>query len=313
MAGGLLDFLGRAATAGVGAESARLEGQMAGQDREQQNLLVRLKQEQDAAEQRRRAQMDDLTRRNIESQIAERERPPESTVRPQYVDSRGGFVSPEGFTPVPGLSSAPAEQYEEREEGGGVAIYKNGQFDKWKVRPESEKSLSVADALAANRTFQREQALRSDYQQEPVIKQAGALASAVAQLRASAAEKTPQGDLNMLYGAVKLRDPNAVREGELALNNKARSAHTQLFALFDRVKEGRILTDEERAQIMSLVDQMVAQQSNLIRPIQKTFGEKSRQYGADSAFVARDPFEGVRGPLSDYLPLIKLPPGGGAP
>ena len=79
MAGGLLDFLGRAATAGVGAESARLEGQMLGQDREQKNLLVRLKQEQDAAEQARQERLATAQIGNYESQIAERERPaPES-------------------------------------------------------------------------------------------------------------------------------------------------------------------------------------------------------------------------------------------
>lgn len=154
----------------------------------------------------------------------------------------------------------------------------------------SEASIGAAEGRRA----QREDRLQQNFQQEPAIKQAGLLSNAVAQLRASASQKTPQGDLNMLYGAVKLRDPNAVREGELALNNKARSAHTQLFALFDRVASGRILTDQERQQILDLVDQTVSEQSKLVAPVQARFGAMARQAGADSAFVAPDPFGGVR-------------------
>ena len=146
----------------------------------------------------------------------------------------------------------------------------------------------------------REDRLQQNFQQEPAIRHAGLLANAVAQLKASSAQKTPQGDLNMLYGAVKLRDPNAVREGELALNNKARSAHTQLFALWDRVESGRILTDEERQQIMDLVRETVTQQSSLVAPVQARYGKRAREIGADSAFVAPDPFAGVdRGPPAD--------------
>lgn len=307
----LLELLGIGATAATGAKAAQLEGQAIGDQKRQADLLAQIKQEQEAADRAQRAQMNALQMRNIESQMRERDTPePVKPLAPVYDRERGGFADPntQTFQPLAGIPADTVGQYEERPERGGVAIYENGKFKTWKLRPPQERDTSFGDALAANRAFQREQALRQDFQQEPVIKQAGALASAVAQLRASAAEKTPQGDLNMLYGAVKLRDPNAVREGELALNNKARSANTQLFAMFDRVKEGRILTDMEREQIMSLVDQMVAQQSSLIRPIQKTFGEKSRQYGADSSFVARDPFEGVRSPLSDFLPLLEKAP-----
>lgn len=292
---GLLDFLGRAATAGVGAESARLEGQMLGQDREQKNLLVRLKQEQDAAEQRRRAQMDDLTRRNIESQIAERERPPEAApVRPQYVDSRGGFVSPEGFTPVPGLSSAPAEQYEEREEGGGVAIYKNGQFQKWKLAPASERSISTGEALAQNRTFQREQGLADDFRQEQDIKDAKGIAGAVTTIRGALNNPTPQGDLAAIYALVKLYDPGSVvREGEISLTQSAASLPEQARRLLEGWNSGKKLTPQMRADLASVADSIVAQRQLQINPTLARYGERARRWGADSAAVAPNPFEGT--------------------
>lgn len=92
MAGGLLDFLGRAATAGVGAESARLEGQMLGQDREQKNLLVRLKQEQDAAEAARQERLANAQIANYESLARDRVTPKVPSVKRQYDPIRGVVV-----------------------------------------------------------------------------------------------------------------------------------------------------------------------------------------------------------------------------
>lgn len=86
----LLDFLGRAATAGVGAESARLEGQRMGEERAQKDLLLRLKQEQDAEEFEQRKRLTDAQIKNYESLATGRENgtiPPAETfgVAPQTV------------------------------------------------------------------------------------------------------------------------------------------------------------------------------------------------------------------------------------
>lgn len=293
--GDLLSVLGLAGVAGAKAQTANLEGQQIKREREQKDLLQRLAMERQATQDAEDAKRSDLLNRLTETQI-NKANAPEPTRNIDDLSPEGIAAAVERERQLQAVRQGPqsGKTYEERKENGGEAIYEDGKFKTWKIRPPVERDKSIGDALEANRQFQREQSLRQDFQQEPVVKQAGALASAVAQLRASAQQKTPQGDLNMLYGAVKLRDPNAVREGELALNNKARSANTQMFALWDRVASGRILTDEERQQVMDLVEQTIQEQTRLIQPIQRMFGEKSRMYGADSSFVARDPFEGVR-------------------
>lgn len=90
----LLDFLGRAATAGVGAEAAKLEGEAAGRKTAQADLLARLQMEQDAANQRRQQALADAQIRNYESQIQQRSQPDAPTLRnidplsPQGIEAR---------------------------------------------------------------------------------------------------------------------------------------------------------------------------------------------------------------------------------
>ncbi len=68
--------------------------------------------------------------------------------RTQYDPDRGGIVDLDtgAFTPSPNLPARtprpttpdPVSTYEERAERGGVAIYENGRFKAWKVRPADE-------------------------------------------------------------------------------------------------------------------------------------------------------------------------------
>jgi hypothetical protein len=88
--GSILDLLGRGAVAGVGAESAKLEGQAIKRKDDQANLLTQLKQQQDAAEFEQRKRLTDAQIGNYESLAkgrAEGTIPPAETfgVAPQTV------------------------------------------------------------------------------------------------------------------------------------------------------------------------------------------------------------------------------------
>ncbi len=191
------------------------------------------------------------------------------TKAPQYDSERGGFVTPDGFQKVPGLPT----------------------------KPKSDNGAAVTRQLG------REKSLADQYQNNPHVKQAYGVSEAAAQIRAAASQvNNPQGDLDIIYSVVKIRDPNSVvREGEIDLQRAARSLGTQVVQAWQKAAAGRMLTPAEREQIVGLVGVKENALRQQIAPVQKRFGEQSRKFGADSSFVAPDPFEGSSGtkPLMD--------------
>ena len=155
--------------------------------------------------------------------------------------------------------------------------------------PERAKDSSAQ----LNRELQREKMLADEYRADPHVKTAYGVAQAAAQIRAAAENvDNPQGDLDIIYSVVKIRDPNSVvREGEIDLQKAARSVGTQVAAAWQKAKAGRMLTPEEREQIVSLVGVKEDALKQQISPVQKRYGEQARRFGADSAFVAPSPFE----------------------
>lgn len=193
------------------------------------------------------------------------------------------------------VAQGPEEMFEEREYRGGVAKFRNGVFHSWILRPASERDASVGDALNAQREFQRVQGLRDDYANNPTIKRAADYASAFQGIQAAAANNDPQSNLAMMYEAVKMRDPNAVREGELALQRSARSVPGWLYGYWEKASKGNVLTPTERAQIVEWARQKIVEQDKVVRPIQAEFGGAARRFGveADSSFIAPSPFRGT--------------------
>lgn len=127
---GLLDFLSpalTATTASVGAfDDARRE-------RDETALERGIADQERQAERKRRDRMDALNQKNILSQIEERERTRFTpfTKTGQVLNTETGELSGDpAATPV-----KPLGEYEERPEQGGVAVYRGGQFDKWKIQP----------------------------------------------------------------------------------------------------------------------------------------------------------------------------------
>ena len=246
----------------------------------------------------RQQQQDALERQVREAQLAQTQKetsllgvPKETVPRRQVVDGQIVDLDAAAATPIQGFQGKREPEYKEVPERGGIAVYEDGKFKTWKVRPTDERG---SDANLT-RTLQRESKLRDDYQTDPTVKNAYGLANAAAQIRAAAGSvDNPQGDLDIIYSVVKIRDPNSVvREGEIDLQRAARSLGTQVATAWQKAKSGRMLTPQERAQIVALVDVKVNAARGQIAPIQKTFGEQARRFGADSSYVAPSPFGGA--------------------
>ena len=140
----------------------------------------------------------------------------------------------------------------------------------------------------------RETSLAQRYEANPVIKDALGIANAAQGIQAAAKGTSPQDDVSLLYQVVKLLDPSsAVREGEINLQRAARSVPTQVVGAWQKATGGHLLTPQERQNILSLVDRKIAGMKAQVEPIQRDYGRLAARVGADSGFVARDPFEGV--------------------
>jgi hypothetical protein len=106
----LLDYLGLGATATARQGTARMEGEQVRKAGEERDLLARLQQQRQAAQDARQAQMDDLNRRNIESQMRDREAPPAPAApRRQIVDGQIVDLDAGSARPIEGYT-APAKQ-----------------------------------------------------------------------------------------------------------------------------------------------------------------------------------------------------------
>jgi hypothetical protein len=187
---------------------------------------------------------------------------------------------------------AAPQQYEERREDGGVAVYENGQFKTWKIRPPQERDRSVADEIRKDRNVN---SLRSAYAQDVNVKRAQEYASAYQGIVAAGKSDDPQTNLAMMYEAVKMRDPNAVREGELGLQLRARGVPQWLMGTWERVAKGQILTDTERKQIHAWAKDKMVEQLKLVAPTRKRFADRAKAQGLEDAidYIAFDPADGT--------------------
>lgn len=105
---GLLSFLAGLNQAGLAADTGRMQGQAVKRKDERQTMLDQLAQERQAAQDAQEAERSTLLNQLTQAQIGKMNAPP-VPVAPEmtYDRERGGYVSPEGFKPVPGLPQIP--------------------------------------------------------------------------------------------------------------------------------------------------------------------------------------------------------------
>ena len=288
-----LDFLSSGLTAGTQGAAGYLEGQQKGrkeEDERARQVIADLRQKRIDDDRRL---MDQARLGNYKSMAEDRLRQkptaalthlPENSLIP---DGKGGWKRA-----VP----ASTKGYEERSEGGGTAIYEDGRFKSWKIRPVQEREMSPAQiATQGQRQITNAMRMEQNFGNDENIVTAKKYASAFQGIKAAEKDSNPQTNLAMMYEAVKMRDPNAVREGELGLQLRARGVPQWLYGMWARAAKGNMLTDTERKQIVDWAREKVVEQARLVRPIQARYGAQLRgmKQESDSSFVARDPFAGI--------------------
>ena len=261
----LLSLLGAGGTVATRAKTATLQGRRAGREDQQADLLARIAEQRQVEDRERRTVLDELNRRNIESQITTREAPTLPKVTPpelQVVDNQVVNLGEATARPITGFTPTPPKP--------------------------------VQDPVTEQNRFTRERGLRSDFQGEQAVKDASGVAGAATTIRAALTNPTPQGDLAAIYALVKLYDPGSVvREGEISLTQSAASLPEQVRRMYEGWTQGKKLTPQMRADLAAIADSIVSERQTQINPILQQYGQSARRWGVDSASVAPNPLQGL--------------------
>lgn len=138
----------------------------------------------------------------------------------------------------------------------------------------------------------QEQRLAGQYTNNPVIKNAYDLAQNLDKIEASASTPTPAGDISLVFAYMKMLDPGStVREGEQAQARNAAGVPDRIRNLYNHIINGNTLNPTQRGQFLAMARELATKQHEQTLPIMQRYGAASRRMGADSAFVAPDPFE----------------------
>ena len=277
------------------------EAMLESQRRQTESALAKLAQDAEEAK-RKAAEATERRGRLVKGLIARGVPADQAEAVADYPTAAADWLKP------PDVPKA-TPKVEERDYRGGVAQFKDGAFEKWVIRPQAERDPSpVAGLMQEQRVFQREKGLKDDFSQDPNIKTARQLADAVTGIESAARGQTPADDLAMIYQMVKLLDPGSVvREGEINLTRAARSLGTQVTGYWSKLKSGKLLTPEERQNILGMSRRKVDSQRGLVDPILQSYGEQARRWGVDSASVAPDPFKGIPRSAMEKYGLTPLP------
>lgn len=90
------------------------------------------------------------------------------------------------------------------------------------------------------------------------------IAQAYSKINAAAQNKSPAGDLSLIFGYMKILDPGSVvREGEFATAQNTGSVPESVSALYNRVISGERLTDKQRADFLAQARNLVQSQKDL--------------------------------------------------
>jgi hypothetical protein len=119
---------------------------------------------------------------------------------------------------------------------------------------------------------------------EKVTKDMKVIDSARTKIKRNATEGTATGDMGMVFGIMKLYDPNStVREGEYATAKNAAGVPDRILNFYNNAKDGRLLSPEQRKKFLATAENLYeAQRESTDRSI-----DQYMQY-ADEDNISRE-------------------------
>lgn len=162
-------------------------------------------------------------------------------------------------------------------------------------------SANVTINQGEQRTFERENKLRSDFRADERIKAASEMDSAFRLIETAAKNPSPANDLAMATKYMKVLDPTSVvRESELAMAMNASGMMDRVLSYANRVVTGEKLTPTQRRDFYESARAINQAFQQGVTPVVEEYRNLARRYGLDENAImpGRNPGPAASGPAS---------------
>jgi hypothetical protein len=168
-----------------------------------------------------------------------------------------------------------------------------------------------ASSKADARAEQVSMRLRTQYENNPAVKQAYTIASQLQGVEATAQKPDAAGDLSMIYAYMKILDPSSVvRDTEFATAQNAAGVPDRVRNLYNRAMKGTRLTNEQRAEFLTRARSIGTQARTALQKQNERYGRIAGSMGVDPSLVVYDPFGELDGggDSPSTTPVPQVPP-----
>lgn len=160
-----------------------------------------------------------------------------------------------------------------------------GSFDDYR----KQKDVKASD------DFKSEQELWKNWRSDSAVKEYQGVRNGYEKIRASATDPTGAKDLGIIFGYMKMLDPESVvREGEAATVQNAGGVSDQIVGWYNRVNSGQKLPDSVRAQIVEAAQNLYAETAKNYEDLNAQVKDMAGRNNINPQFIA---------PAEKYEPL----------
>lgn len=190
--------------------------------------------------------------------------------------------------------------------------YKRMEFEA-KQRAEQIDHDKKDQELKQNK-FRNAMQLRNDWLGNQTTKHSQTIKEAYDKI--NSATPNAAGDMGLVFGYMKILDPNStVREGEYANASNTTGVAGKVYQLWNKVKDGQILTPQQRAQFKAEAAKIYAAQQQSQSKLDNQFGDLADRYELPREEIVlkifEDPETGeqrvVPVPVSQAAPQVVAP------
>lgn len=134
--------------------------------------------------------------------------------------------------------------------------------------------------------------------------------AALGRIIASAENPSAAGDLALIFNYMKMLDPGStVREGEFATAQNAGGVGTRLISLYNNIRDGTRLTDDQRADFVGRATGLYTKASEDFAATRKTYTDIAEKLGYDiDIAVPNFGYTGELPVIPQSLPTLQVPP-----
>lgn len=131
--------------------------------------------------------------------------------------------------------------------------------------------------------------LRDEWNKLPAVREFQGQSAAFSRVAASAMERTPAGDMALIFGVMKLLDPaSTVREGEAAQASQAPGIEASILTQYNQAVRGQMLTEERRQELFNMAKSQYQAAESSIGRVRQQYEKTALNQGLNPDEVLTD-------------------------